>query len=295
MGRILGDTWARPIRRRPRRIAVASVVGSAFAAMLFAGLAPSGFGAAPSRLITAPFHGAAKHADTLATTSCGFAAIPLGATFSLNTGAGGFRDRAFGKACPSMTGSIDVEELTTSTLEAVIPIHLHSSGSHSILVRWTVIAQGGVRATFANCQPGSSTTYTCSRGADAGVDSYSVLYDATTGVTLQPNKAWVEEVAAGNDTNCQAGTCSYYNGTFGGHYSGSTYYANFSGTFLWNAYVNGTLNRNDSYRLVTYVSGFAEVWFVTSSAGFTGTPSGAAWLNLAGGWHGAVLNSFSVS
>lgn len=266
----------------------AGSTGTLGTVMLLLVLAPAGSAVAPHTTMTAPYTGSVVNSNSWAVSGCAQAKITTPATFSLSSGIGSFYGKASAKLCKGTFGGNTGSYGSAGGGSTVaVKIKVASTGAKLVVENWTFTMSGGQNITNAACSVGTASTYSyCDQYASASVSAFAWLVDLKTGSVYYSNGYFYKYNASYNFTY-------HYNGTYYTYASGVSP-GGFSGTFGASLGINATLNMHHTYALYTAIYEAAYVSFATYNAHFVGGAHGSAWLDMASGSNGAVLNSVTV-
>jgi hypothetical protein len=172
-----------------------------------------------------------------------------------------------------------------------LPIHVKSTGAHTITVLWVTTASGYANLTAGKCTAGATSIYSgCTRSADVFVYGSAYLLDKTTNTHIASTNKWAgNHTYLSNYTNCAYSTCrsTTMGSSFGVLHTGASY---------WAFYFNGTaFNATHHYALKMTIYGGARVILMTSMGATLSGASANAQFNSATLGNGEDLYSISVS
>lgn len=283
--------WGPATRNFPRRqrtgpIALGSL-GGALAVVLLLGAAT----AAPTGgvVLTAPYKTAhVTHYNSNTTAGCAGGRVDRKSYFNKSRGDGGLADNASGIWCNSYSANSATFE---GAFNVSVPIRVAASGPTSIVVKWTLRANGSANITAGRCISRTVTgTVTCARSAKVFVNDSAVLVDLTNGSRLLPTYTWPgESIRVYEDTSCANTRCSS-NGSMNAS-------ANLTiGPVYGSVYLNlSFLNASHHYLLELGILGGVKVDL--SATGIAAIIGGAASATLNAGTHGkrVALHSITIS
>jgi len=268
-----------------RRIVGLTTSGGALAVALIMALSPAA--AAAGHTYHAPYAGAVSSTNSYTDQSgCATGALTSPVNWSSTTGILTLAAKASAKNCPAQLAGVGGNSYGSGSggVDVAIPIKVATSAAHSISVNWKIHATSSSSYTPGTCTLATTTSFQyCESGADVSVYGFTYLVDLTNGTYFYPTNYWDYYNESFNETYCYSGTC--YNYTYAFAY-GSL------GNVSW--FINGTLNKLDSYAIVTYLDAYASAFAESYTATLTGA-SGSASFSMAGGPNKATLSSIVVT
>jgi len=269
-----------------RRLVGFTSAGGAMAVALIMALSPAA--AAAGHTYHAPYAGAVS--QTYSSTSqsgCATGALTAPVNWSSTTGVLTMAAKASAKSCGVQLAGVGGNSYGSAygQAEVAIPIKAATSALHTITVNWKLHAVASTTFVPGTCTISTTTTFFqyCETGAGVSVYGFAYLVDLTNGTYFYPSNYWSFYNESYNETYCYSGTCYNSSGSFG---YGSL------GNVSW--FINGTLNKLDSYAIVTYMEGSAYAFAEAYTATLTGG-SGSASISMAGGPNKATLSSIVVT
>jgi len=244
--------------------------------------------AAAGHTYHAPYTGTVSQTSSYTSVSgCATGALTSPVNWSASTGTFTMAAKSSGKGCGTQLAGVGGNSYGSAEggLEVAIPIKAATSAAHSISVNWKIHASVSESMTPGTCVTSNTTTFFqyCEVFADVSIYGFAYLVDTTNGTYFYPTNYWDYYNESYNETYCYSGTCYLSAGSF-------AYGA--LGNVSW--FINGTLNKLDSYAIVTYMyvyaSSGAEAYTATLSGG-----SASASVVLAGGPNKATLSSIVVT
>ncbi|HEV2317055.1 MAG TPA: hypothetical protein VGV89_05725 [Thermoplasmata archaeon] len=233
------------------------------AAALF--LVPTSLGATVT--LKAPYKAAiVTFKNPMSQSGCGSGTSIVPAFFNKTLGVGGMSSNGSTRWC---TSSSNNSAFVEGLFQVSLPIHIRTSGAHTINATWITIARGSVNLTAGTCTQGTSMYSSCTRGARAFVYGSAYLLDKTTHKRAAPTINWPGNFTyVSNYTSCYLGSCTSMASK---HSSGS-----FGGTFPWLWSWSGlVLNSTHKYALVMDIFGGTYVYLMNSGATFSGASANA--------------------
>jgi len=274
---------------RHRRFA-AGIIGSSlatFGALLI--VASSTLGAVgPAVTQKAPYKAAlVTLTNPTSISGCGKGAIVKAAFFNKTSGIGGFSDNGTTSWCTTSTNN---SARYTSQIVVSIPIHVTTTGAHTISAVWITVAIGSVNMTAGTCTGSSTTAYTgCNRASSTFVYGAAYLLDKTTHKKVGPSNKWLgNSTYVANYTSCYYTTCTSTgtSKTSSSFSTGSSFWA-----WDWNS---TAMTATDKYVLHMVIFGGVNVVLKVSGATLTGASANAQ-LNSGTGGNDEDLYSISIT
>lgn len=235
-----------------------------------------------STILKAPYAGAAWSPSNSASSQGCVHALQKAASWSKATGIGGFREMARGAPCHFPLGGVGAMSSASATggIAVAVPIPIHTSGAHSVVVYWNVSAVVSQSLTPGSCLTGTGSYWSCFQQAGWYIDEYTVRLDLTnSSLSYYASNYWSWYSLVYNSTSCFP-SCSSS--------AGSAAYGHGGAVTL---FINATLNKSHRYALESVIGGYADVYFSTSNTVISGG-SASADLDLAPS--GGQLNLASI-
>jgi len=268
-----------------RRIVGITSSGGAMAVALIMALSPAA--AAAGHTYHAPYAGAVSQTNTYTSVSgCATGALTAPVNWSSTTGVFTMTAKTSAKGCGTQLAGVGGNSYGAAQggVEVAVPIKAATSAAHSLSVNWKF--HGSATMTMT---PGTCTLATTTSFQDCYVSGYIDIYagaylvDLTNGSYFYPTNYWYFYNDSYNETYCYSGSCYNASGSFGFGTLGNVSF-----------FINGTLNKLDSYAVVTYVYAYAS----SSVSAYVATLSGGsatASVVLAGGSNKAALSSIVIT
>jgi len=269
-----------------RRIVGFGASGGAMAVALIMALSP--VAAAAGHTYHAPYAGAVSQTSTYTSQSgCATGALTSPVNWSSTTGVLMLTAKTSAKSCGTQLAGVGGYSYgyVQGGLEVAIPIKVATSAAHSISVNWKLHGSATEAMSPGTCTLSTTASYqSCYVSAYLSAYAGAYLVDTTNGSYFYQTNYWSFYNDSYNDTYCYSSTCYNSSGSFG--------YGTLGGNVSF--FINGTLNKLDSYAILTYFYGYAQSYVSSYQATLTGASASAS-IVLAGGSNKATLSTIVVT